>query len=267
MTVMQQQSTPMIKIQLMGKEYAVPRGLTIMTAIEYAGYKLVRGVGCRAGFCGACPTMFRRAGDHRLHTALACQTVAEDGMCLVQMPHIPVARKLYDIETVKPSSNIILQYYPEIARCIACNTCTKSCPQDISVMDYIQAALRGDIERVAILSFDCIQCGICSSRCPVDIKHYPVGQLARRIYGKYITAQSTPLATRVAEIASGQYTTEMETLGNLSLDDLKKRYEERTLEQTHRKHKDDGGDRQLGSAMDPIDYQDEIEREVQPVAH
>lgn len=251
----------MIKIQLMGKEYEVPRGLTIMTAIEYAGYKLVRGVGCRAGFCGACPTMFRRAGDHRLHTALACQTVAEDGMCLVQMPHLPVVKKLYDLETITPGPNSILQHYPEVARCIACNTCTRSCPQGISVLDYIQAALRGDIERVATLSFDCIQCGICSSRCPVDIKHYPVGQLARRIYGKYITPPSAHLAERVAELETGRYDAEMDTLLNLPLPELRQRYEERTLEQTARKHKESDDERQLGSAMDPVDYQDEIERE------
>ena len=52
-------------------------------------------------------------------------------------------------------------------------------------MNYIQAALRGDISRTADLSFDCIQCGLCSMRCPADIKHYHVGQLARRLKGKH----------------------------------------------------------------------------------
>ena len=40
---------------------------------------------------------------------------------------------------------MILEIYPEIARCVSCNTCTKSCPQDIEVMKYIQRAVRGDI--------------------------------------------------------------------------------------------------------------------------
>ncbi|NJO84651.1 MAG: 4Fe-4S dicluster domain-containing protein [Blastochloris sp.] len=160
---------------------------------------------CRAGFCGACPTIYRKAGDHRLHTALACQTLVEDGMCLVQVPYVPVAKKLYDIEQVKPEPNIILQYYPEVARCIACNTCSKACPQGIVVMDYIQAALRGDIERAALLSFDCISCGICSSRCPADIKHYPVGQLVRRLYGKYILPVSPHLAQRMQELEAGRF--------------------------------------------------------------
>ena len=44
----------MIPIYIMGKRYDVPESLTVMKAIEYAGFKLVRGCGCRGGFCGAC---------------------------------------------------------------------------------------------------------------------------------------------------------------------------------------------------------------------
>jgi len=34
-----------------GKAFLVPGDLTIMTAMEYAGFRLVRGCGCRHGFC------------------------------------------------------------------------------------------------------------------------------------------------------------------------------------------------------------------------
>ena len=44
----------MIPIYIMGKKYLVPSGLTIMKAMEYSGYRYVRGCGCRGGFCGAC---------------------------------------------------------------------------------------------------------------------------------------------------------------------------------------------------------------------
>jgi len=37
----------LIPIYLMGKRYEVPETLTIMKAIEYAGYKYIRGCGCR----------------------------------------------------------------------------------------------------------------------------------------------------------------------------------------------------------------------------
>ena len=42
----------MVNVYLMGKKYSVPSSLTIMGAMEYAGYQLVRGCGCRCGFCG-----------------------------------------------------------------------------------------------------------------------------------------------------------------------------------------------------------------------
>ena len=37
----------MVNVFVMGKKYEVPASLTIMKALEYAGYKLVRGCGCR----------------------------------------------------------------------------------------------------------------------------------------------------------------------------------------------------------------------------
>jgi ferredoxin len=248
----------MITMQLMGKNYSVPSGLTIMAAIEYAGYKLVRGSGCRGGFCGACPTLYRKADSHKLHTALACQTLIEDGMCLVQMPFVPIATRRYNIQAVAPAPNLILQYYPEVAGCVACNTCTRACPQGISVMDYIQAALRGDIERTAMLSFDCISCGICSSRCPADIKHYAVAQLARRVYGKYISPASPHLAARIAELEACRFQPDLDELMRLPLAELRLRYEQRTFEAVAGGSQQHSANQKLGSAVDPVDYQDEV---------
>ena len=53
----------MINVYLYGKKYEVPENLTIMEAFEYAGYQLVRGCGCRNGFCGACATIYRIKGE------------------------------------------------------------------------------------------------------------------------------------------------------------------------------------------------------------
>ena len=54
----------MVNVYFFGKKYSVPADLTIMTAMEYAGYKLVRGCGCRHGFCGACATIYRIKGKN-----------------------------------------------------------------------------------------------------------------------------------------------------------------------------------------------------------
>jgi len=37
----------LVPIFIMGKRYDVPSSLTIQKAMEYAGYQLIRGCGCR----------------------------------------------------------------------------------------------------------------------------------------------------------------------------------------------------------------------------
>jgi heterodisulfide reductase subunit C len=202
-----------------------------MSAIEYAGYKFVRSCGCRAGFCGACATVYRKADQQKLNFALACQTLAEDGMYLVQLPFVPASKALYDLDEIELTPNTVLQFYPEIARCVSCNTCTKSCPQDIEVMKYIQAALRGDVKKCAELSFDCIQCGMCAMRCPADIKHYHVSQLARRLYSKFEAPKDKHLPIRNKEIEEGKYDAEMKKYEKASKDKLTELYKARDQEE------------------------------------
>ena len=217
----------MVRIYVMGRQYLVPAGLTIMKAMEYAGYRFIRGAGCRGGFCGACATVYRKEGDYKLYTDLACQKTVEDGMYLVQLPFVPANKAVYNLEEIKPSPNVILKYYPEVARCLSCNTCTRACPQGIEVMQAVQAALRGDVEQVAELSFDCIQCGLCAIRCPAEIPQYHVFQLARRIYGKYIQKPAKHVRDRIKEIEEGKYEEEYKKLLEASVEELKKIYESR----------------------------------------
>jgi len=99
-----------------------------MQAMEYAGYRFIRSCGCRAGFCGACLTVYRIKGDYKLKTDLACQTRVEDGMFLVQIPFSPAEKAVYDIDKEKYDAGIFLKYYPEIARCLSCNTCNRKVP-------------------------------------------------------------------------------------------------------------------------------------------
>ena len=219
-----------VEVFIMGKSYKVPAGLTIMKALEYAGYRFIRGCGCRAGFCGACSTIYRIEDEQKLGFDLACQKVIEDKMYLVQLPFVPAAKAEYNIEKLRPTESTILEIYPEIARCVSCNTCTKSCPQDIEVMKYIQRAVRGDIAKCAELSFDCIQCGLCAMRCPADIKHYHVSQLARRLRGKYIDIKSKNLAKRLKEIDSRRYDTEIEKLIKMDKREIMALYKDREIE-------------------------------------
>ena len=219
-----------VEVFIMGKSYKVPAGLTIMKALEYAGYRYIRGCGCRAGFCGACSTIYRKEDEQKLGFDLACQKVVEDKMYLVQLPFVPAYKAEYDIEKVDPTESTILEFYPEIARCVSCNTCSKSCPQDIEVMKYIQRAVRGDIKKCAEISFDCIQCGLCAMRCPADIKHYHVSQLARRIRGKYLDTRSKNLAQRLKEIENRKYDSEIEKLIKMDKKKIVELYKKRKIE-------------------------------------
>jgi len=226
----QPQKAKMISLYIMGKKYEVPEGSTIMGALEYAGYQLKRGCGCREGFCGACATVYRTTDDYKIKTGLACQTVVEPNMYLAQIPFFPANKALYNLNELKPSISTFQEVYPETFRCVSCNTCTKACPQDLEVMDYIQAIIRGDIAQAADLSFDCIMCGLCAARCPAEIVQYNVAVLARRLYGKYLSKKGEYLKSRLKEIKEHKYDKEIEEFMHMDRESLSKKYYARDIE-------------------------------------
>jgi ferredoxin len=220
----------LVPVYIMGKRYDVPPSLTIMKAMEWAGFKLVRGVGCRGGFCGACATVYRIKGDPKLHFGLACQTVVQPEMYLGQIPFFPAERASYDLARLEPSAATMFQIYPEILRCLGCGACTKACPQELDVKGYMAAAMRGDIAAVANLSFDCIMCGLCAARCPAEEPQYNIGILARRLYGRYLAPRSEHLLARVSEIEQGQYDAQLDELKSQGLESLREQYVSRDIE-------------------------------------
>lgn len=233
----------LIPVYIMGKKYEVPEALTIMKAMEYAGYKFIRGAGCRGGVCGACGTVYRLPGDYHIRVGLACQTVVEANMYLTQIPFFPANRAVYNWDDIKGEAEEVYQAYPELFRCLACNACTKVCPMDIQVMDYIAAVKQGNLERAAELSFDCIQCGLCATRCMGELAQYHIAQMVRRIRGRFIAVPSEHCDKQVEAIKSGYYDEfikELMILGTLEpfaqdkvtpeIEKLKKLYNEREME-------------------------------------
>jgi formate hydrogenlyase subunit 6/NADH:ubiquinone oxidoreductase subunit I len=219
----------MIPVYIMGEKVMVPEGSTILNALEYAGYQLKKGVGCREGFCGACGTVYRLPGDFKLIGGLACQTVVEPEMQLAQIPFTPAQKAIYDMDELKPDVSTFLKLYPEVFRCVSCNTCTKICPQDIEVMDYVNMIIRGDIAGAADVSFDCIMCGLCTMRCPAEMVQFNAALLARRLFGKYLNIKSQYLLDRIDEMERGKFDEEMEKMKKLSRDELKEKYKARKL--------------------------------------
>lgn len=220
----------MIPVFVMGRRYEVPEGLTIMKAMEYAGYQFIRGAGCRGGVCGACATVYRKAGDYKIYTGLACQTVVAPDMVLVQLPFYPANRAGYVWEEITEAPEEVFKLYPEVFRCLACNACTKVCPMDVEVMDAIAAIKRGDITRASELSFSCIQCGLCASRCLGELPQYHIFQLARRIYGAKVAPRAKHLQEAIRTIGSGRYEGMLRELMEMDLEGLKTLYQDREIE-------------------------------------
>ncbi len=221
----------LVNVYFFGKKYAVPSNLTIMRAMEYAGYQLMRGCGCRNGFCGACATIYRIKGKKDLNFCLACSTKVEEDMYVATLPFFPLDKQIYDIETITPDQQLMMQLYPEVYSCIGCNACTNACPQQLNVMQYIAYAQRGDFEACAEESFDCIMCGNCSNRCPAGISHPQVAMLARRINGKYIAKEAQHLLDRVKELhEDNKLTDDVKAIMNLSEEEVQNMYNTREIE-------------------------------------
>lgn len=220
----------LVDINVMGKLYQVPEGLTIMTAMEWIGYKFTRGCGCRGGFCGACGTFYRLPGNYKLQVGLACSTKIIPSMYLTQIPYFPSQKALYDLDEIENPVKALLELYPEIKKCVGCGACVKACPQNLRPIDYIAAALRGDWKEAAELSFDCIMCGLCASRCTGELVPYNIALFVRRYFSKSVRPKPKHIIDRNKEIREGMFDEAVKALAGLSEEELKKKYDLREFE-------------------------------------
>jgi len=53
-------------------------------------------------------------------------------------------------------------------KCRNCLECVRACPNNLPIMDAVNAAAQGDFEPLAALYTLCVGCGRCESACPVD---------------------------------------------------------------------------------------------------
>ena len=219
-------------IYIMGKKYVVPAGLTIMKSIEYAGYQITRGCGCRGGVCGACSAVYRIKDSPKWHIGQACQVNAEDGMHLVQIPYIPAHRAKFDVHAVEYTDEHIFtalfNAYPTLRRCMGCNTCTNSCPVGLKVMDYVSAMLTGDFATAKHLSMECVMCGMCAMRCPAELSPMNMSMMLRRLMGKKAHKNTAQFAARLKGIRDGEWAEEIakyKTLDRATLQPIYKQFQ------------------------------------------
>jgi len=213
-----------VEIYITGKKYRVPDVLTVQKAMEYVGFQIIRGCGCRGGVCGACAIIYLTPESAKIKTGLACVTLVQEGMMILNMPYFPVRKAIYDIEKLEPTTETIIQQYPEIIKCIGCNTCTKMCPQEVPVMEVIGAALRGEIEQAAQLSTQCVMCGLCAARCPAELSPHYIGLLSRRLYAKHMVPPYPHVVDKLKRLDNGEYDEEMEKIIRLGAEELREEY-------------------------------------------
>lgn len=211
----------MVTVEIAGKKYEVPEGITIIKALWYVGQEVVRGVGCLGGFCGACATYYRTKDDPKVRTCLACQTAVEDGMSITMMPPFPARKAIYHMNELQDPKQDLFQLYPESALCRNCNACTEACPQSIDVRDGVWRAVFGDFKKVSEMFMDCVMCGMCTPVCIADIAPNLVALYASRVEGVFFTEKPTRLEHRIKEIRDGRYTEAWNRLLGMNEEQLK----------------------------------------------
>ena len=212
----------MVRVEIAGKPFEVPEGVTLMKALWYTGQEVVRGAGCLAGFCGACATYYRTKDDPKVRTCLSCQTAVQDGMSFSMMPPFPARKAIYDITQLKDPKQDLFTLYPEAPLCRNCNACTEACPQKIDVREGVWKAVFGDFKAVSEMFMDCVMCGMCAPVCIADIAPNLVAVYASRVQGAYFTDKPPRLDQRIQDIQDGLYASEWDRVLKLSEDDLTK---------------------------------------------
>ena len=210
-----------VTVEIMGKTYRVPEGLTMLQAMWHTGHEIVRGAGCLGGVCGACAATYRTRDDVRLQTCLGCQTQIEDGMSFyLAFPYYPNRKVPYHLEDVKDPKQDLFKFYPEAALCRNCNACTEACPQGIDVRDGVWKAVFGEFEKVSEMFMDCVMCGHCIPVCIADIAPNHVAVYASRAHGTFFTKLPENLNQRLQDIESGKYDEQWEEILKMKEDEL-----------------------------------------------
>ncbi len=202
----------LVSVEIAGKTYQVPEGITVIKALWYTGQEVVRGAGCLAGFCGACATYYRTKDDPKVKTCLACQTTVQEGMSFTMVPPFPARKAIYNVAELKDPKQDLFALYPEAPLCRNCNACTEACPQKIDVREGVWRAVFGDFKEVSEMFMDCVMCGLCAPVCIADIAPSLVALYASRAQGVYFTPKPERLQQRIDEIAAGQYGPEWDRL-------------------------------------------------------
>ncbi|RMH04582.1 MAG: 4Fe-4S ferredoxin [Nitrospirae bacterium] len=210
----------MVTVEIAGKVYQVPAGITLLKALWYTGHEVIRGAGCLGGFCGACATYYRTKDDPKVKTCLACSFAVEDGMAFSFAPPFPARKAIYQISELQDPKQDLFELYPEAPMCRNCNACTEACPQSIDVREGVWRAVFGDFKSVSDMFMNCVMCGLCAPVCIADIAPNLVAIYASRVQGAHFTEKPKDIEARIKAIEEGQYEKDWERILRMSDEEL-----------------------------------------------
>jgi len=203
-----------VEIFIMGKKYSIPSELTVQKAMEYAGFQIIRGCGCRGGVCGACVIVYRTPKSTKIQTGLACLTQVQEGMMFEYLNSDNFILTTYE-KTINSNSYILK---PGTEASLYSDSYIKKINNEKILKQHIM------IEKAAKLSQECVMCGLCAARCPAELPPHYIGLLCRRLYGKYLVPVYPHVSKRLRQLDSGEFDEEMDKIVRLSIEELREEY-------------------------------------------
>ena len=207
----------MVRLNMEGREIEAPANCSILQAFIHAGETLVEGVGCMGqGVCGSCRVMVRRHGEQEVTTALACETMVEDGMQVAFLDYFTSSsRHVYRIEEIGDSWQIlgtIAETFPEAAHCRHCSGCDRACPKQLDVQRGVNLAVAGELAESAKVFDECVMCNLCTLACPELIQPNHLGLFVRRMIAAF-SLRPADLMQRLQQIERGEMTIDLDAPG------------------------------------------------------
>ena len=207
----------LVRMSIEGRPVEAPANCSILQAFMHAGETLVEGVGCMGqGVCGSCRVMVRRTGEPDVKTALACETLVEDGMQVAFLDYFTESeRHVYRIEETGDSweaLRTIAEVFPEAAHCRHCSGCDRACPKSLEVQEGVRSAVEGRLTAASRVFDECVMCNLCTLACPEHIRPNHLGLFVRRMIAAQ-TLRPANLMLRLQQIESGQMAIDFDAPG------------------------------------------------------
>jgi CO dehydrogenase/acetyl-CoA synthase alpha subunit len=198
----------MARLSIEGRQIEAPAGCSILQGLLHAGEILTEGVGCMGqGVCGSCRVMVRRDDEQEVKTALACETLVEDGMQVAFLDYFTEPkRRVYRIEDIGDSWHAlrtISEAFPEAAHCRHCSGCDRACPKGLDVQRGVSLTVAGELDGASHVFDECVMCNLCTLACPENIRPNHLGLLVRRMIATY-SLRPANLMRRLQQIERGE---------------------------------------------------------------